>query len=314
MKTGLKIVAVEPIGISKEKSEEIKERFAKYDCTFSIFYDRKEDEQSLKERIGDSDVAIISNIPLSKTVMEECKNLKLIAVAFTGTDHIDLDYCKERNIDVINAAGYATQAVSELAIGLMLDVLRNISRLNGDIREKKGRNNFLGLELKGKTIGIVGMGAIGKRTALILKAFGANVLAYSHRSTLVMEREGVKYVDLPELMKKSDIISLHVPLTKETEKLIDEKMLALCKPSAVLINTARGKVVDNEALAKALNEGRLAGAGIDVYETEPPLEENYVLLGAKNCICTPHVAFATRESFDERIEIVVSNIEKWLSK
>ncbi|MBQ4420005.1 MAG: hydroxyacid dehydrogenase [Bacteroidales bacterium] len=314
MKENLRIVAVEPIGIDKSKEEEIKQVFAKYKCEFSMYYDRKEDEQTLIDRIADNDIAIVSNIPLSKSVLEKCPNLKFLAIAFTGIDHIDLDYCKEKGITVVNASGYATEAVSELAIGLMLDVLRKITSFDTDIRNQGARNNFLGLELKNKTVGIIGMGAIGKRTAFLLKAFGANVLAYSHSSNLVMEREGVEYVDFETLMRNSDIISLHVPLTKETENLINSKALQLCKPSAILINTSRGKVIDSEALADALNNDRLAGAGVDVYETEPPLNTNHPLLNAKNCICVPHIAYATKESFDKRIDIVVSNIEKWLSK
>lgn len=314
MKNNLKIVAVEPIGISKEKETELKHFFEKYECTFNVYYDRKEDSDSLIERIADNDIAIISNIPLRKEVLEKCPNLKLLAVAFTGLDHIDMEYCKERNIEVINASGYATRAVSELAVGMILDVYRKISDFNNSIRDGGGRNNFLGRELYQKTVGIIGMGAIGKQTSLLLKAFGCNVLAYSHSSNLVMEREGVKYVDFNTLMQESDIISLHVPLTSETENLINKENLKLCKPSAILINTSRGKVVNSEDLAFALNNNLLAGAAVDVYETEPPLKNSHPLLQAKNCICLPHIAYATRESFDKRIDIVISNIEKWLSK
>lgn len=314
MKNNLKIVAVEPIGISKEKETELKHFFEKYECTFNVYYDRKEDKASLIERIADNDIAIISNIPLRKEVLEKCPNLKLLAVAFTGLDHIDMEYCKERNIDVINASGYATRAVSELAVGMILDVYRKISDFNNSIRDGGGRNNFLGRELYQKTVGIIGMGAIGKQTSLLLKAFGCNVLAYSHSSNLVMEREGIKYVDFNTLMQESDIISLHVPLTSETENLINKENLKLCKSSAILINTSRGKVVNSEDLAFALNNNLLAGAAVDVYETEPPLKNSHPLLQAKNCICLPHIAYATRESFDKRIDIVIGNIEKWLSK
>lgn len=314
MKKNLKITAIEPIGINKEKESELKLFFEKYECTFNVFYDRKEDNASLIERIADNDVAIVSNIPLKKEVLEKCPNLKLLAVAFTGIDHIDMEYCRERNIEVINASGYATRAVSELVVGMILDVYRKISEFNDSIREGKGRNNFLGSELYQKTVGIIGMGAIGKQTSLLLKAFGCNVLAYSRSNNLVMEREGIKYVDFNTLMQESDIISLHVPLTTETENLINKDNLKLCKPSAILINTSRGKVVNSEDLAFALNNNLLAGATVDVYETEPPLKNTHPLLQAKNCICLPHIAYATKESFDKRINIVASNIEKWLSK
>ncbi|MDO5760406.1 MAG: NAD(P)-dependent oxidoreductase, partial [Bacteroidota bacterium] len=305
---------VEPIGIDKEKEDKIKLLFSKYDCSFSVFYDRKENEESLIERIADNDIAIVSNIPLRKEVLEKCTNLKLLAIAFTGLDHVDMEYCKERNIEVVNASGYATRAVSELTIGLILDVYRKISEFNHSIRKNEGRNNFLGGEIYQKTVGIIGMGAIGKQTTLLLKAFGTNVLAYSHSTNLVMEREGVRYVDLKTLLQESDIISLHVPLNKETENLINKDTLQLCKPSAILINTSRGRVVNSEDLAFALNNNLLAGAAVDVYENEPPLEENHPLLKAKNCICVPHIAYATKESFDKRINIIVENIEQWLNK
>ena len=314
MKENLKITAVEPIGINYAKEQELKELFAKYSCTFTLYKDRKEDNETLISRIADSDVVIISNIPLKKEVLSHCPNIKLLAVAFTGIDHIDVAYCKERNIEIINVAGYATEAVSELAIGLMLDVMRKLSEMNANIRVGGTRNNFLGTELKGKTVGIVGMGAIGRRTALLLKAFGCNVLANSRKEHLQYTRQGIKYVDLPTLMQSSDIISLHVPLTEETYHLIDAKMLSLCKSSAIIINTARGNVVDMDVLAQMLHEGRLLGAGIDVYEKEPPLSSDHPLLNAKNCVCVPHIAFATRESFDERIEIVKNNIVSWLEK
>ena len=314
MKENLKITAVEPIGINDAKEQELKELFAKYSCTFTLYKDRKEDNETLISRIADSDVVIISNIPLKKEVLSHCPNIKLLAVAFTGIDHIDVAYCKERNIEIINVAGYATEAVSELAIGLMLDVMRKLSEMNANIRVGGTRNNFLGTELKGKTVGIVGMGAIGRRTALLLKAFGCNVLANSRKEHLQYTRQGIKYVDLPTLMQSSDIISLHVPLTEETYHLIDAKMLSLCKSSAIIINTARGNVVDMDVLAQMLHEGRLLGAGIDVYEKEPPLSSDHPLLNAKNCVCVPHIAFATRESFDERIEIVKNNIVSWLEK
>lgn len=313
MKENLKIVAVEPIGITKEKYEALKQEFASYHCTFTLYTDRKEDNASLKERIADNDIVIISNIPLKKEVLEQCPNVKLIAVAFTGVDHIDTAYCKQRGIDVVNASGYATQAVSELTIGLMIDALRQISYFNNTIRQGGSRDNFLGTQISNKTIGIIGTGAIGSRVCLLLRAFGANVLAYSHRKKPLLERESVQYVSLQELVSSSDIISLHVPLNDSTYHLLSKDLIDKCKPNAVIINTARGNVVDMDALAKKLNEDKLIYA-TDVYEQEPPLPANHPLLQAKNTICVPHIAFATKESFACRIEIVKNNIIKWLSK
>ncbi|MPL77440.1 Erythronate-4-phosphate dehydrogenase [bioreactor metagenome] len=309
----MKIVSVEPIGISIEKSEQIRKEFIELGHDFYCYMDRKEDEETLKERMHDADVVVISNIKLSSEVLKSSRKLKMLSVAFTGLDHIDLDYCTEHNIKVVNASGYATVGVAELAIGLMIDVCRHITLLDQDTRNGKTRNNFLGRQLRGKTIGIIGTGAIGLETAILLKAMGCNIIAWSRTEREEVKKLNIKYVSLKDLMKESDIISLHVPLNKETYHLINRDLLSLCKKDAILINTARGNVVDMEALAESLREGLLAGAGIDVFETEPPLAKNHPLINAPNCILTPHIAYATREAFDIRIDIVINNIKFWLN-
>lgn len=310
----MKIVAVEPIGISRQRAEELVERYAAKGCDFVVYPDRKEDEQTLVERMKDADVVIVSNIRLSREVLEQCPKLKFLNVAFTGLDHIDQDYCREKGILIRNASGYATQAVAELAVGLMLDVYRKITPFDASTRNLQGRNNILGRELHGKTVGIVGTGAIGLRTAAILKAFGCRLLAYSRterQEALDME---IEYTTLEDLMKRSDIISLHTPLTAQTKGLISREMLELCKPSAIIINTARGAVIDNEVLAEMLNKGCISGAGIDVYEYEPPLQSNHLLLSAKNAVLLPHVAFATQESFSMRVDIILRNLDEYLAR
>lgn len=309
----MKIVCVEPIGISQAQSEELKREYAAMGHEFVWYADRKEDAATLTERMRDAEVVIISNIKLPREVLAACPQLKMLSVAFTGVDHIDIDYCREHGICVCNASGYATVAVAELAIGLMLDVYRRITMLDAATRQGGTRNNFLGRELCGKTVGIVGTGAIGCKTALLLKALGCRVQAWSRSERAQMKENGIPYVDLDTLMRTSDIISLHVPLTPETHHLISAEKLALCKPTAVLINTARGNVVDMDALAKALNEGKLAGAGIDVFEKEPPLATSHPLLQAPNCVVVPHVGYATREAFDIRIGIVNDNVKAWLA-
>lgn len=310
----MKIVAVEPIGISRQRAEELVERYAAKGCDFVVYPDRKEDEQTLVERMKDADVVIVSNIRLCREVLEQCLKLKFLNVAFTGLDHIDQDYCREKGIVIRNASGYATQAVAELAVGLMLDVYRKITPFDTSTRNLQGRNNILGRELHGKTVGIVGTGAIGLRTAAILKAFGCRLLAYSRterQEALDME---IEYTTLEDLMQRSDIISLHTPLTAQTKGLISREMLELCKPSAIIINTARGAVIDNKALAEMLNKDCIAGAGIDVYEYEPPLQSNHPLLSAKNAVLLPHVAFATQESFSMRVDIILRNLDEYLAK
>ena len=310
----MKIVAVEPIGISRQRAEELVERYAAKGCDFVVYPDRKEDEQTLVERMKDADVVIVSNIRLSRNVLEQCPKLKFLNVAFTGLDHIDQDYCREKGIVIRNASGYATQAVAELAVGLMLDVYRKITPFDASTRNLQGRNNILGRELHGKTVGLVGTGAIGLRTAAILKAFGCRLLAYSRTERQEALDMGIEYTTLEDLMKRSDIISLHTPLTAQTKGLISREMLELCKTSAIIINTARGAVIDNKALAEMLNKDCISGAGIDVYEYEPPLQSNHPLLSAKNVVLLPHVAFATEESFSIRVDIILRNLDEYLAK
>ncbi len=305
----MKIVAVEPIGISAERAQEIRQNLADKGHEFVWYADRKEDPATLVERMKDAEVVMISNIPLREEVLSQCPKLQFLNVAFTGLDHIDMDYCATHNILVKNASGYATEAVAELAIGLMIDVLRKITNLDGSIRQGGVRGAFLGRELRGKTVGIVGTGAIGTRTAELLKAFGCRVIAWSRTHKPEVMNLGVAYVTLEGLMRDSDIISLHVPLNDETKHLISKEMLSLCKPTAILVNTARGNVVDMEALADSLRNGKIAGAGIDVYEKEPPLSQDHPLLNAPNCVCVPHVGYATREAFDDRIDIILGNLE-----
>ena len=305
----MKIVAVEPIGISAERAQEIRQDLAGKGHEFVWYADRKEDPATLIERMKDAEVVMISNIPLREEVLSQCPKLQFLNVAFTGLDHIDMDYCATHNILVKNASGYATEAVAELAIGLMIDVLRKITNLDGSIRQGGVRGAFLGRELRGKTVGIVGTGAIGTRTAELLKAFGCRVIAWSRTHKPEVMNLGVAYVTLEGLMRDSDIISLHVPLNDETKHLISKEMLSLCKPTAILVNTARGNVVDMEALADSLRNGKIAGAGIDVYEKEPPLSQDHPLLNAPNCVCVPHVGYATREAFDDRIDIILGNLE-----
>lgn len=305
----MKIVAVEPIGISAERAKEIERDLAPKGYEFVWYGDRKEDAATLVERMQDAEIVIVSNIPLPAEVLSKCPKLQFLNVAFTGLDHIDLNYCETHQIRVKNASGYATQAVAELAVGLMIDVLRQITRLDGSIRKGGIRGAFLGRELRGKTVGIVGTGAIGIRTAQLLQAFGCEVIAWSRTQRTEVIGMGISYVSLEDLMRRSDIISLHVPMTPETNGLISRELLSLCKPTAILINTARGKVVDMNALADALRDGRMAGAGVDVYEKEPPLPQDHPLLNAPNCVLVPHVGYATREAFDDRIEIVLRNLE-----
>lgn len=308
----MNIVCVESLGISQAHFESLKAHYADMGHTFTYYMDRKEDEASLAERMREADIAVISNIKLPATVLSQCAKLRYLSVAFTGLDHIDLAYCKEHNIKVQNAAGYSTTAVSELAVGMMLDLLRNIVTLNEKIRQSGSRGTFLGRELRGKTVGVVGTGAIGTATARLLLAFGAKVIAWSRSEKADVKAMGVKYVTLEELLKEGDIVTLHVPLCDETRGLIGERELSLMKPTALLVNTARGPVCDIAAVGKALIENRIAGAAFDVFEQEPPLPVDHLLLSTGRCLTTPHIAFATEESFAARADIVFGHVDDYL--
>lgn len=256
---------------------------------------------------------MLANQPLSAEIINACPKLKMLSVAFTGVDHIALEACRARNILVCNAAGYSTNTVAELTFGLAISVIRNIVPCDGRCRRAETKDGLVGFELFGKTFGVVGTGAIGTRVAKIAAAFGCRVLAYSRTAKQELVNAGVQYVSLDELLAQSDFVSLHVPLTDATRGLINAAAIAKMKQGAVLLNTARGPVVDSAALAEALNAGKLAGAGIDVFEGEPPIAENHPLCSAKNTVLTPHVAFASREALETRADIVFANIEKWLN-
>ncbi len=309
----MNIVCVESLGITQTRFEKLKAHYSSLGHSFTYYLDRQEDEAVLAERMREADIAVISNIKLPASVLSQCSKLKYLSVAFTGLDHIDLSYCRKHGIKVQNAAGYSTTAVSELAVGMMIDLLRNIVTLNEMIHQGGSRGTFLGRELRGKTVGIVGTGAIGTATAHLLLAFGAKVIAWSRTERPEVKAMGVKYVSLEDLLRESDIVSLHVPLCDDTRGLIGEKELALMKPTALLVNTARGPVCDIPAVGKALVESRIAGAAFDVFEQEPPLPIDHLLLSTNRCLVTPHVAFATEESFAARADIVFGHVDEFLN-
>lgn len=308
----MKIVVMEPLGISQEKLALLAQPFIQAGNEFVAYNDRATDVQQLTARIEDADVVIMANQPLPGEAVAACKKLKLLSVAFTGVDHVDLAACKAKDILVCNAAGYSTNAVAELTFGLAISVIRNIVPCDARCRSCGTKDGLVGFELYGKTFGVVGTGAIGSRVAMLAKAFGCRVIASSRTEKQELKDAGVEYVPLTTLLQTADFISLHVPLTAATKNLIDAKAIATMKPGAVLLNTSRGPVVDSAAVAAALNEGRLAGAGIDVFENEPPIAAEHPLCGAKNAVLTPHVAFASREALEKRAEIVFANISCWL--
>lgn len=306
----MKIVILEPLGIPAETAQEMAKAAIGSGNELVYYNDRREDVETLIERSRDADAVVLTNFKYPKAVMEKCPNLKYICVAFTGYDHVDMEYCRERGITVSNCAGYSTSAVADLVFGFVIDLCRNILPCNDVIRKGGTKAGLVGPELEGRKFGIIGAGAIGLRVASIANAFGCDVYAYSRTKKDV---PGVKFIELDDLLRTCDIISLHVPQNASTIGMINAEKIALMKPTAYFINTARGPIVDSAALAAALNEGRIAGAGIDVFETEPPIAEDHPLLHAKNCICTPHIAFASHQAMEKRAVIVCDNLKAWLA-
>ena len=304
------IVMLEPLGVSEQTVLELAKPLIDLGHEL-VFCGEKLNEAEKIERAKDADVLIVANSPLSEDIILAAPNLKMISVAFTGVDHIPA-ICNEKGILVCNAQGYCTDAVAELTFGLILAVYRNILPCDARTRESSTKDGLVGNEIAGKTIGIVGTGAIGCRVAEIGKVFGCELLGYSRTEREEAKKLGVKYCSLDELMKKADIITLHTPLTAETKLLINKERIGMMKPNAIIVNMARGGVIDSQALAEALNSGKIAGAGIDVFENEPPVEANHPLLHSKNTVLTPHVAFATKESMVRRCGMVVDNITAWL--
>ena len=305
----MRIAVMEPLGVEQEKFMQIAREAVGDDVEIVCYDTRTTDVEELGRLCRDADIIAIGNLPFPREVLEKCENLKMLAVAFTGLDHVDLKYCEERGIKVQNCAGYATTAVAELTFGLLLDLCRNIGKCDTAARNGGTKAGLIGFELEGRTMGIVGTGAIGARVAKLAAAFGMDVIAYSRTPGKVA---GVRYVSLEELLAQADVVSLHVPLTDETRGMIGAEELALMKKTAVLVNTARGPVVDTKALADALNSGRIAGAAIDVFDAEPPLDADEPLINAKNTVVTPHVAFATDESMIKRAEIEFRNIAEFI--
>ncbi|MDD6582865.1 MAG: NAD(P)-dependent oxidoreductase [Bacteroidales bacterium] len=304
----MKIAVLEPLGVSTDflKEKIVAKIGTQHDL---IFYpDRKEDAATLVERSQGADIVVLSNIPYRKDVIEKCPALKKICVAFTGVDHIDLAYCAERGIEVKNCAGYSTVAVADLTFGLVLSLARNIPACDRACRDGKTKDGLVGFELAGKKFGIVGLGAIGSRVADIAHAFGCEVFAYTRTPK---NHPNVTLVDKETLFRTCDIVSLHTPLNDSTRGLVGEKELSWMKPTAYLINTARGGVVDTHALVDALRNHRIAGAGIDVFDMEPPIPSDYQLNKLPNVVVTPHVAFATKQAFEKRALIIADNLAGW---
>lgn len=274
------------------------------------YYDTTSSEDVLS-RAKDADILVINKIVMDKDTLAECKNLKLITILATGYNIVDIEAAKALGITVCNVPYYSTNSVAQLTFAFILDFacklsLHTQSVARGDWQRCKDFAYTLDTlhELSGKTLGIIGYGSIGKKVAQIGKAFGMNVLIATRTPV-----EGC--VSKEEVFKNADFVTLHCPLNEQSKLMINEKSLALFKPTAYLINTARGGLIDENALAAALNSGKIAGAALDVLTSEPPKADN-PLIHAKNCIITPHMAWASLEARVRLLHATEDNVRAFL--
>lgn len=305
----MKIAIIEPLGIDEKAVEKLKQDFLPENIELVYYNSAPQDDEEKIKRSEDADIVMLANMPLRKNVLEKCSKLKMISVAFTGVDHIDMDYCKANDIMVCNCSGYANEAVCELVFGMVVDLYRNIFAADEAVRTGKTKVGLSQFELCGKKFGIIGAGAIGLKVANVAKAFGCDVYVYSRTPKDI---DGIKFVSLDDLLSICDVVSVHVPLTKQTKDLINAENITKMKPTSLLINTARGSVVNAKALADALKNNIIAGAGVDVFDNEPPIAMDNPLLNAPNVVLTPHIGFATKEAMEKRAVIAFTNINKYL--
>ena len=282
-------------------------------------YDRTSYQESplIAERIGDAEIVIMNKTPISRETIDKCPNIKLIAVLATGYNVVDYNYAKEKGIPVVNVPTYGTMSVSQYSIALLLEICHHIGHHSASVYAGNWANNvdwcywdYPLIELDGKTIGIIGFGRIGQAEGRVAKALGMKVLAYDVYPN-DFGREIGEYVDLDTLLRESDVITLHCNLTPENTGLINKDSIAKMKDGAILINNARGQLIVEQDVADALNSGKLAGAGLDVVYTEPIRSDN-PLLKAKNCIITPHISWAPKESRQRIMDTTVANVKAFL--
>ncbi len=305
------IYMMQYLGMMDDELKKWEQEFKENDAELVLDYKLHPDDKP--KYMEKAEIAITSNIPLKKDVLSKMPNLKMISVAFNGVDHVDMEYCKEHNILVSNAAGYSTNAVAELVFGMILGLYRNIINADNSTRNSKAKHGLIGNTLHGKKIGIVGTGKIGMRVAEIASVFGCELYAYSRTEKEEAKNLGVTYLPLEDLLAICDIVTLHIPLNKETFHLIGSKELDLMKKNAILINVDRGDIVDEIALTEALLKKKIGGAGVDTFSIEPPLPVDLPILYTSNTIFTPHVGYATVETIEERNRMTKENVLAWIA-
>ncbi len=269
--------------------------------------------------IGDAEIVYTNKTPLPKEVLSAVPNVKYIGVLATGYNVVDVDFAKEKGIVVTNIPTYGTDAVAQFTLGLILEMCHRIGDHNNAVKAGEWTNcpdfcfwNYPLIELAGKTIGFIGFGRIGQATAKIAQAFGLNVVAYNRSQNPDMISDTCRYGSLEEVFETSDIITLHCPLTDETKGIINKTNIAKMKDGVMLVNTARGPLINEEDLKEALESGKVAMAAVDVASTEPIPADN-PLLSAKNIIITPHIAWASKEARGRLMNSTVENLKAYLA-
>ena len=308
----MKIALLEPLGVSKELVDSLAAPIIAQGHDFVYYETKTTDPEELKRRAAGCEVVMIANNPFPNEVVAACPDMKVLNVAFTGIDHVGLEACRAQGVMVTNAANYSNQTVAEMVIGMTISLLRKLPEGNAAVRCGGTSAGLRGREIAGRTVGIVGTGRIGMITAKLFLAFGAKVVGCATSPKPEGEALGIRYLPLEELMAVSDIVSIHTPNTPATRGLISAEMIGRMKKDALLINCARGPIVDSRALADALNADRIAGAAVDVFNVEPPIPDDEPLLHAKNTLLTPHVAFLSDEAMVRRAHIVFENLEAYL--
>jgi glycerate dehydrogenase len=279
-------------------------------------YDRTPVDK-IVERIGDAQAIILNKTPISKETLDSCKNIKYIGVLATGYNIVDYETAKARGITVTNIPSYGTDAVGQFAIALLLEICHHTGHHDKAVKEGRWEKcadwcfwDYPLIELAGKTMGIIGFGRIGQTTGRIAKALGMEIIAHDESPNEAGRKIG-NYVTLDELYAKSDVIALHAPLFLSTQGMINKKSIAKMKDGVIILNNSRGPLIVEQDLADALNSGKVYAAGLDVVSTEPIKEDN-PLLKAKNCIITPHISWAPKESRQRLMDIAVNNLRSFI--
>jgi glycerate dehydrogenase len=283
-----------------------------------VLYDRTPSYKILERSVG-AEILITNKTPFSEATIDSLPDLKYIGLLATGYNVVDTIAAKKRNIIVTNVPAYSTMSVAQLTFALLLELCHHVQRQSDSVIQGKwaqspdfSYSDFPLIELSGKTFGIIGFGNIGKKVADIATVFGMNIIASSRHQTDQSDRKNFRWAEVNEVLELADVVSIHCPLVPETKGIINAESLKRMKSSAFLINTSRGPVVVEQDLADALNNGIIAGAGIDVLSIEPPAKDN-PLFKAKNCIITPHIAWATKEARVRLMDIAVNNLASFIN-